>query len=79
MKKAEIEQLRLVIREEIQPIRELTLSHEQTLYGAKGEKEASGLVNEVAGIRQRVFIITSGIAGAITAGFNTVIYLLRRE
>ena len=79
MKKAELEQLRLVIREEIQPIRELTLSHEQTLHGAKGEKEAGGLVNEVAGIRQKVFIITSGIAGAITAGLNTIIYFLRRE
>lgn len=80
MKKSDFEQIRLVVREEIrtelEPIRDMVNSHQQTLHGAESE---GGLIKEVNSIRRKVFLVTSGIAGAITAGFNLVIYYLGKR
>jgi len=77
MKKADLDQIAVVIEnklnEALAPLLKTTDSHQQTLHGVNGE---DGLVREVAGIRRKVFLITSGIAGVVTAGLNILTHMV---
>ena len=80
MKKADLEQFRLIVREEIrvevEPVRDMALSNNQTLHGAGNDP---GLVNEVRDIRKKVFLITSGLTTLVTAVINGALYLLGKK
>lgn len=77
MKKQDLEQIRLIVREEVrvevQPVRDIAMSNNQTLHGVKGE---GGLVNEVDGIRKKVLFITTGISTVLTTAFNVAAHLI---
>jgi len=47
----DLTQFRLIIREEIRPIRDMAMKHDQTLYGERGN---NGLYGEVRSFRKRM-------------------------
>jgi hypothetical protein len=80
MKKQDLEQIRLIVREEIriqnEPIIKLTYSHQQTLHGVNGD---NGLVSEVRDIKKKVFMIVSGVTTLLSTIFNGILYLLNKK